>query len=196
MECIYFVKNGKIVNEVHAFVEKEYITRKMLAEGQKLSKPDEYIIVFDLLKHEIVGVLGIMDQMDGKLPFQDSFSGVTCGKKSIEFARFVIKRMISIDDKIEIGKKLFEAAVNWYILQSKTRCVDIDCYLETQDYIIDFFNKITKKKNIFFPIKEAVFKNNSSLSENSMGFIKNSLVYKINTINAICPKLERNSKVA
>lgn len=196
MKTVYFTKNGKIANAAHAFVEKEYITRKMLTEGKIIPKADEYIIVFDLFKHEIVGVLGIVEQKDGKLPFQDSFSGVVCGKKSIEFVRFVIKRMIPIEEKIEIGKKLFEAAVNWYILKSKIHGLDIDCYLETQDYVVDFFNKTTKDENIFFPIKESVFKYNSPLSENSMGFIKNALVYKVNTVNAICPKPERNVRVA
>ncbi|MFA5904034.1 MAG: hypothetical protein WC836_08840 [Desulfobacula sp.] len=196
MKSVYFTKNGKAFDMAHAFVEKEYVTRKMLAEGKTIPTPDEYIIVFDLSNQEFVGVLGIIEQRDGRLPFQDSFSGVVCENHAIEFVRFVIKRMIPIEEKIEIGRKLFEAAVNWYILTSKIHQIDIDCYLETHSYVIDFFNKTTKKDTVFFPIPEAVFKNNSSLSKNSMGFLKDASVYKINTVDAICPEYKMGRKVA
>jgi len=196
MKCVFFVTAGKAFNLAHAMVKKEYITRKMLEEGKTIPAADEYIIVFDLSNEEIVGVLGIIKQKECHLPFQDSFKGVVCEEESIEFVRFVIKRMISIEEKIEIGQKLFEAAVNWYILNSKINEIEINCYLETQDYVIDFFNKTTKKENIFYPLEEAVFKNNSDLSENSMGFIENARVYKVNAVNAICSVVEKDRKVA
>lgn len=196
MKSVYFTKNGKAFDDAHALVEKEYITRKMLAEGKTIPKPDEYIIVFDFFKCEIVGVLGIIEQQNGKLPFQESFKGVVCEKNSIEFVRFVIARMICIEEKIEIGRKLFEAAVNWYILTSRICSIQMDCYLETQEYVIDFFNKTTQKDNIFSPMEDAVFKNNNPLSANSMGFIKDALVYKVNAVNAICPKMKQNRRVA
>ncbi len=196
MESVLFVTSGNAFDLAHAMVEKEYITRKMLTEGKTIPTPDLYIIVFDLSNYEIVGVLGIIKQKECHLPFQDSFKGVICEEESIEFVRFVIKRMISVEEKIEIGQKLFEGAVNWYILNSKINKVEINCYLATHYYIIDFFNKTTKKENIFYPLEEAVFKNNSDLSENSMGFIQDAKVYKVNAVNAICPEVEKDRRVA
>lgn len=187
MKHVYFTKKGKLAEAAHAFVEKEYMARRILAKGKMIPQADEYVIVFDLKTSEIAGVLGIIENNNGRLPFQESFSGVNCGENAIELGRFVIKRMIALDEKIKIGRKLFDAAVNWYVLHSKIQNKTIECYLETHDYIIDFFNKALNK-NIFYHIKEAVFKTNSLLSQNSMGFLEKAQIYKINTVNALCPE--------
>lgn len=196
MISICFTKAGQLYDAAHAFVEQEYIYRRILEKGKNIPKADEYILVYDEDTIDISGVLGIIENRRGKLPFQESFSGVECGEHSVEMGRFVIKRMISIEKKMDIGRKLFAAAVNWYILRSKIRRVDMKVYLETHDYVIDFFNKVTNKKNIFFRKEEAVFNNHSLLSKNSMGFIQNSRIYQVNTVNAICPEAQRDLMVA
>lgn len=196
LSCIYFTKTGLCSDAAHSFVEQEYEHRRILKKGKSIPRADEYILVFDEMTLEISGVLGIIEARNGKLPFQDSFCGVECGLHAVELGRFVIKRMIPIEEKIEIGRKLFEAAVNWYILNSKIRDVTIEVYLETQDFVIDFFNKATNRDNIFSHKKEAVFKRHSLLSENSMGFLEGAQIYQVNTVNAICPSARKTLKVA
>lgn len=196
MSSICFTKKGRLSDAAHAFVEQEYSYRRILKKGKSIPKADEYILVFNEGTNEISGVLGIIEARGGKLPFQESFCGVECGEHAVEFGRFVIRRMISIEKKMEIGRKLFEAAVNWYILNSKIRRVNIEVYLETHDHVIDFFNKATNKENIFFHKEEGVFNNRSILSENSMGFIQDARIYQVNTVNAICPITQRSLMVA
>lgn len=196
MKSIYFVQKGEYFEAAHRVVENEYMTRRILAPGKSIPKPDEYIIVFDIEPREIVGVLGIIKEKGGMLPFQESFSGVSCEKGAIEFGRFVIKRMINIKEKVEIGKKIFEAALNWCILKSRIHGIAIDCYVETQKHVIDFFKKVTGKTHIFYPLKKAVYRNESILAKNSIGFIRNAKVYKINIVNLIYPVIPENQKAA
>lgn len=196
MSSICFTKAGQLYDAAHSFVEQEYTYRRILEKGKCIPKADEYILVYDEEDCESLGVLGIIETKEEKLPFQESFSGVECGEYAVELGRFVIKRMISIEEKIKIGRKLFEAAVNWYILNSKIRRVDIEVYLETHDYVIDFFNKATNKENVFFRREEVVFNTHSPLSENSMGFIQDARIYQVNTVNAICSNAQRDLMVA
>ncbi len=95
----FFAQSGEYFEAAHRMVENEYMIRSILAPGKSIPKPDEYIIVFDILRKEIVGVLGVIKEKGRMLPFQESFSGVSCEKGAIELGRFVIKRMINIQRK-------------------------------------------------------------------------------------------------